>query len=66
MRQLQKDRKRLTLKISLNEEQRKQAEDELDRVSDDHSCTKAELDHLERLTYLEELGNRVHLFSNVM
>ncbi|XP_057179371.1 coiled-coil domain-containing protein 178 isoform X1 [Triplophysa rosa] len=55
---LQKDRKRLMLKINLNEEQRKEAEDELERVSDDHACTKNELGHLERLTYLEELGNR--------
>ncbi|XP_056593712.1 coiled-coil domain-containing protein 178 isoform X2 [Triplophysa dalaica] len=57
-KQLQKDRKRLMLKINMNEEQRKQAEDQLERVSDDHACTKTEQDHLERLTYLDELGNR--------
>ncbi|XP_055038138.2 coiled-coil domain-containing protein 178 [Misgurnus anguillicaudatus] len=63
VRQLQKDCEHLRLKLSWNEEQRKQAEAELERVSGDHSFTKDELEHLERMTFLEELRNRKQIES---
>ncbi|XP_065115162.1 coiled-coil domain-containing protein 178 [Paramisgurnus dabryanus] len=63
VRQLQKDCEHLRLKLSWNEEQRKQAEAELERVSGDHSFTKDKLEHLERMTLLEELRNRKQIES---
>ncbi|XP_073797183.1 coiled-coil domain-containing protein 178 isoform X7 [Danio rerio] len=52
------DHEHIKLKISLSEKQWKPVKEELQQVSNEHSDTKAELERLERQTFLEELRNR--------
>ncbi|KAL0156334.1 hypothetical protein M9458_047580, partial [Cirrhinus mrigala] len=52
------DREHVLQKIGLSEKQWKPVKAEFDQVSAVHSDTKAELDRLERQTFLEELKNR--------
>lgn len=58
VKQLLMDHQHILLKISVSEKQWKQLKDELDRVSAEHSDTKAKRDKLEHQTFLEELRNR--------
>ncbi|XP_051738645.1 coiled-coil domain-containing protein 178 isoform X2 [Ctenopharyngodon idella] len=58
VKQLLMDHEHILLKISASEKQWKPLKDELERVSAEHSDTKAKLDQLERQTFLEELRNR--------
>ncbi|XP_073797179.1 coiled-coil domain-containing protein 178 isoform X2 [Danio rerio] len=58
VRKLAMDHEHIKLKISLSEKQWKPVKEELQQVSNEHSDTKAELERLERQTFLEELRNR--------
>ncbi|XP_048030085.1 coiled-coil domain-containing protein 178 [Megalobrama amblycephala] len=58
VKQLLMDHEHILLKISASEKQWKPLKDELERVSAEHSDTKAKLDQLERQTFLEDLRNR--------
>ncbi|ROI16411.1 Coiled-coil domain-containing protein 178 [Anabarilius grahami] len=61
VKQLLMDHEHILLKISASEKQWKPLKDELERVSAEHSDTKAKLDQLERQTFLEDLRNRGNL-----
>nr|XP_009295879.1 coiled-coil domain-containing protein 178 isoform X4 [Danio rerio] len=61
VRKLAMDHEHIKLKISLSEKQWKPVKEELQQVSNEHSDTKAELERLERQTFLEELRNRANL-----
>ncbi|KAI2648822.1 Coiled-coil domain-containing protein 178 [Labeo rohita] len=58
VRKLLTDREHVLQKIGLSEKQWKPVKTEFDQVSAVHSDTKAELDRLERQTFLEGLKNR--------
>ncbi|KAK7123439.1 hypothetical protein R3I93_021763 [Phoxinus phoxinus] len=58
VKQLLMDHELILVKISVSEKQWKPLKDELDGVSAEHADTKAELDQLERQTFLKELRNR--------
>ncbi|XP_064791072.1 coiled-coil domain-containing protein 178-like isoform X1 [Oncorhynchus masou masou] len=54
VKQLQKERKRMLQKISVNEEQREEAKEELSQVAAMHANTKVNLEELEQQTFMEE------------
>lgn len=61
VKQLQKERKRMLQKISVNEEQREEAKEELSQVAAMHANTKVNLEELEQQTFMEEQRMRVRV-----